>query len=152
MGTVGNGRFGHAESFVNVCSRQATLFPVRAGQPNVFARDQEGMPVLDDRQFYTLINLWFMDKMAVQAEGEEERYLLSIQCVLGIVMLESAQLKGAGGELLVVEMVIQTFSYTRTGMQMLRDALLWKAQHVVQQALQRQGATNTTWSIIDPGT
>lgn len=37
-------------------------------------------------------------------------------------------------------------------MQMLRDALLWKAQYVVQQALQRQGATNATWSIMDPGT
>lgn len=72
--------------------------------------------------------------------------LVSIQCVLGNVMLDSARLKGAGG------MVIQTFSYTPTGMQMLRDALLWKAQNVVQQALQRQGATNTTWSIIDPGT
>jgi hypothetical protein len=71
VGTVEDGRFGRTALFVNVCSRQVTLFPVRAGQPNVFTSEQEGMPVLDDRQFYTLINLWFMDKMAVQAEGEE---------------------------------------------------------------------------------
>lgn len=37
-------------------------------------------------------------------------------------------------------------------MQMLRDALLWKAQDVVKRALQAQGATNATWSIMDPGT
>lgn len=78
------GRFGRAAPFVNVCSRHVTLFPVRAGQPNVFTRDQEGMPILDDRQFYTLINLWFMDKMAVQAEGEEVCYLCPYNACLGM--------------------------------------------------------------------
>ena len=46
---------------------------MRAGQPNPFTKDsQQGVPVLDDRQFYTLIYLWFMDKIAVQAQGAQE--------------------------------------------------------------------------------
>lgn len=54
---------------------------MRVGQPNVFTKDQQGMPVLDDRQFYTLINLWFMDKIAVQAQGARASMLSAyVQC------------------------------------------------------------------------
>lgn len=35
------------------------------------------MPVLDDRQFYTLVNLWFLDKIAVQVKGAEGCYVRS---------------------------------------------------------------------------